>query len=793
MKGKNILLTAVAILAFVDCSNEENVVLSVKENDKTFFATTESYNPQTKTSLDLDGNVLWKTGDQVSIFAASTINEQYQVSDDSDGKTSASLNKVGSSGFVVGTDLQANFAYYPYSASNVIAKSGSAYTITVNLPSIQNYAENSFGNGTFPMAAITEDEYDKNLKFKNVLGGLKLQLKGTDLIKRITVTGNNDEILCGAAKVTVGNGIFPVLSLSNTTSKMVTLDCGNGVQLDSESPTIFVIALPPMTMTDGFTIDIYNTNGEVQEIKTTKSQMITRSALLVMPAITVACEPVLSCESLPLTFEAIKAGAQIRFIQASWVDFGTNVEYSTDGISWSTYTSGITITLGNVGDKVMFRGSLSCYSPDFGANSENEKNASRFTTTADCYVYGNVMSLINPLDFASVTTINAERAFSGLFYGNTHIKNHVNKSIALPATTLTPCCYNMMFYGCTGITSAPQLPATTLSDHCYNEMFYRCTSLTTAPELPATTLAEFCYKEMFSGCTSLTAAPELPATTLSDYCYSYMFDGCSSLLSAPELPATTMKNSCYMGMFSRTQLVYPPELPATKLNVSCYEEMFIGCSSLVSAPELPATTLSAGCYLAMFSGCKSLVSAPELSASTLKNACYARMFRGCTSLTAAPELPAATLGEECYYEMFKNCKNLENVPQSLPALTLKKACYQGMFMGCTSLTSAPQLPASTLVQNCYNSMFYDCSSLTLAPVLTATVLNTSCYYQMFANCSNLDMITCLATNISATDCTKEWLSGVKESGTFIKATDMADWSSGVNGIPNDWNVVSNNN
>ena len=791
MKTSHIALSTLLLLASTGCSKEDMGLIDNNQDcSATFTAFTESYNPQTKTSRDAEGNVLWKKGDQVSIFAGRTINEQYQVTDASDGKTSASLNRVVSPGLATGSNISANISYYPYSESNKIAVSGNNYSLTISLPSVQYYADNSFGNGAFPMVAVTNSESDMNLKFKNVLGGLKLQLKGTDKIKRITVTGNNNEKLCGTAQVSAGNNVYPTITLSDATMKMVSLDCGNGVQLNSETPTSFIIALPPITMSDGFTIDIYNTNGEIQQIKSTKSQTITRSALLAMPAITVACEPVISCESLPLTFEAIKAGAQISFIQSSWIDFGTNVEYSTDGNSWLTYTSGTTITLENVGNKVMFRGSLSAYSPE-SVTSGNVNLMSRFTTTADCYVYGNIMSLSNPFDFASATTINESCSFCGLFYGNTHIKNHVNKSIALPATTLTPYCYYEMFHGCTGITSAPQLPATTLSDGCYSEMFYGCTSLAFAPELPATTLASECYREMFAKCTSLTSGPELPATTLSDICYAYMFSGCSSLVSVPELPATTLKNSCYMGMFEFcSQLIYSPELPATKLNVSCYEEMFKGCTSLVSAPELPATTLSSGCYLAMFDGCKKLVSAPELSASTVKSACYGRMFRGCTSLTTAPELPATTLGEECYYEMFYGCKNLENVPQSLPALTLKNACYQGMFLGCTGLTSAPQLPATAMVQNCYYRMFYNCSNLNLAPVLAATELKNSCYYQMFANCSNLDMITCLATDISATNCTKGWLSGVKESGTFVKATDMEDWDRNENGIPSDWTVAS---
>lgn len=280
------------ILVLSGCSKDNTEMSVVKEKEsKTFVAFTESYSPQTKTSRDSEGNVLWKMGDQVSIFVASTINEQYQVTDGSDGKTSASLNKVGSSGFVAGSDLPANIAYYPYSASNEISKSGSVYNLTVTIPETQSYAVNTFGNGAFPMAAVTDSESDMNLKFKNVLGGLKLQLTGTDVISRIVVSGNNNEILCGDATVTVSSTTTPTIVLSDYTKTIVTLDCGSGVQLNTETPTVFIIALPPMIMSGGFTIDIYNTAGGTQQIKSTRSQTITRSALLAMPAVAVACGP----------------------------------------------------------------------------------------------------------------------------------------------------------------------------------------------------------------------------------------------------------------------------------------------------------------------------------------------------------------------------------------------------------------------------------------------------------------------------------------------------------------------
>lgn len=124
----------------------------------------------------------------------------------------------------------------------------------------------------------------------------------------------------------------------------------------------------------------------------------------------------------------------------------------------------------------------------------------------------------------------------------------------------------------------------------------------------------------------------------------------------------------------------------------------------------------------------------------------------------------------------------------LPATTLSTGCYSHMFQGCTSLTSTPVLPAETLAISCYSSMFYGCSSLATAPYLPATTLASSCYSYMFKGCTSLSKITCLATDISATSCTSYWVENVSQTGTFVKASSMNSWTTGVNGIPSGWTV-----
>ena len=250
----------------------------------------------------------------------------------------------------------------------------------------------------------------------------------------------------------------------------------------------------------------------------------------------------------PLTFEAITAEAQVSFKLPSNTETGT-VQYKLNDGEWTAYTSETAITLANMGDIVQFRGKNSTYFVDTPSSDYGQ-----FSATADCYLYGNIMSLVSDYTtdgnaFASNVTLTGEKTFYRLFRNNTRIKSHASKPLVLPATTLTAYCYYSMFYGCTGLTTAPVLPATTLANYCYNFMFNGCTGLTTTPALPATTLADCCYEYMFRDCTGLTTAPALPATTLAVSCYYSMFSGCTELTTAPVLPATTLTDHCYEYMF----------------------------------------------------------------------------------------------------------------------------------------------------------------------------------------------------------------------------------------------------
>ena len=187
-------------------------------------------------------------------------------------------------------------------------------------------------------------------------------------------------------------------------------------------------------------------------------------------------------------FEALEDGMTVSFNNESSV----SLYYSLDKQEWNELT-GETPAV-NSGEKV--------YIKLDNLDTELNNGIGRFTINKQCNVAGNIMSLLFGDNFIGKTDLTEYVSmFSSLFYNCEVLKSA--KNLILPATTLANYCYNSMFNGCTGLTTAPALPATTLASSCYSNMFMGCTSLTIAPELHATELAQACYYCMFNGCTSL--------------------------------------------------------------------------------------------------------------------------------------------------------------------------------------------------------------------------------------------------------------------------------------------------
>ncbi|MBQ2875027.1 MAG: Ig-like domain-containing protein [Bacteroidales bacterium] len=286
MKKSFIYIAALTLI--VACNKVESPVQSQGSDIITAQIEQET---ATKTYMDANNNIRWSEGDQIAGFMKSSLGLKYQILPSSVGKTWASFENVsGSNGNInAGTEWDHNVVYYPYSDAVEAEKTGSNYTLNIVLPSEQTYAAESFGNGSMAMVAVSEDN---NITFRNVLGGMKLQFKGTQKVTSITLQGRNNEKLSGAATVTAyTDETKPAITMSSDASTSVTLNCGSGVQLSESTVTEFILALPPVLFGQGFTVTVTDTDSKTYNVETDKANTVLRSSLLTMPAFKLGSNP----------------------------------------------------------------------------------------------------------------------------------------------------------------------------------------------------------------------------------------------------------------------------------------------------------------------------------------------------------------------------------------------------------------------------------------------------------------------------------------------------------------------
>lgn len=455
-----------------------------------------------------------------------------------------------------------------------------------------------------------------------------------------------------------------------------------------------------------------------------------------------------------LTYFTIHAGAVATDITFNY----STIEYSTDdGSTWVSAGSVPTVTVA-ADQSIIVQGSGTAY--DY-----NTASKTIFTSTGDCTIYGDIMSL-----FSNHTTFQADGALRGAFKNMTNIDIPPGRPLLLSATNLN-------------------------KNNCYEEMFLGCTNLTYAPEFRdkdgnyAPTITRKACLNMFSGCTSLKEAPELLATTVNDLGYYGMFRGCTAMETPPARLAQTVNNptnnidggSCREMFQNCTSLRYAPELPALSVPIGAYYAMFDGCTSLLVAPELPATTVAANAYNRMFQNCSSMVTGPsQLPATTTATWCYSLMFNGCSSLEEAPDIKATgTLAQGCFNQMFQNCIMLRSAQTDFYFTTIGNSSCLKMFLGCLALNNAPNMPnvTGTIGVSGCEDMYNNCGEMATAPAqLKATVVGNRGYYQMFNGCLKIKTAPSIsATQIGSSGCYRMFYGCIRLQNppASLPATDLA--------------------
>ena len=256
MRINNLKIAALmAATVLAGCRTAGDIDEIVAPHGFEFSATTEQ---DSKTALD-GTKILWMAGDEISIFQGSAKGSKFVLAKGENTPNGTFSIAAGETfDFFGSTDPDATdpdyIALYPYDTAATI----DGETVIATLPAAQTYAENSFGNGAYPMIARSAS---RALAFKNVCGGIELPLKddnGKIVVKSVKISGNNGEKIAGEARIETGD--VPTVIVAETGSESVTLDCGEGVALDAAAKS-FILALPPTEFANGITIEVATANG----------------------------------------------------------------------------------------------------------------------------------------------------------------------------------------------------------------------------------------------------------------------------------------------------------------------------------------------------------------------------------------------------------------------------------------------------------------------------------------------------------------------------------------------------
>lgn len=149
------------------------------------------------------------------------------------------------------------------------------------------------------------------------------------------------------------------------------------------------------------------------------------------------------------------------------------LEYSKDETNWSVwgqsaYDDSLTLSL-QANSKIYFRGTNTVFSK---GNYHNY-----FKCASNYRVGGDITTLLEPsgniLDLSG-----RDYVFYGLFLNISNQRYLVSASdLLLPSTTLSNACYNRMFMYNDLLSTTPVLPASILTPYCYEMMYFGCYSL----------------------------------------------------------------------------------------------------------------------------------------------------------------------------------------------------------------------------------------------------------------------------------------------------------------------------
>lgn len=525
--------------------------ISVIQRDSVLQFVAMNGEETTKTEWQSNGEIWWNVGDEIAVFYGNSSKNRFISTNTELVKKAVFSGTISAfTGETESGDYNYFWALYPYDSA--VSCDGSS--IIATLPHAQIAQSGSFAPNTNITLAKSSG---LSLAFYNVCAWFRFSV-AQEGVTAVVFRGNNNEDVAGTFSVSMnesGRPTTPIIE-DGLGQKEIRLTLANDEPFEVGVNYYFTIL--PQVFSKGFTLEFeteFSTASRSIDISVPFTRNVYHTGNNFDATIPY------DCTAMPLCFEAIEDGT----INANGV---APIKYNKNNAGWTTLSETVSVS---AGDRVYFKGD--------GCLVWDEDVTTHFTIPNKGYLYGNVMSLYDEDDFATLTTPASNFYAAGLFK-NSKILSHPRNLLILPAITIYADCYHWMFLGCTELTRAPELPATAMAAQCYYGMFSGCSKLVTPPSLPAIVLARSCYDQMFFGCTSLASAPELPSVTLANGCYQNMFYGCTSLIKSPYLPALKLEQGSYYGMFANCTSLKDIAIMATDISAPyCLTNWVNGVSS----------------------------------------------------------------------------------------------------------------------------------------------------------------------------------------------------------------------
>ena len=243
------IVTAAFVLLFFSCTSVEEGLAPVSEQ------LTVSAEQNTRVQLSGEQKTVWTAGDLLSVFRYSDANSCWKF-DGATGDAEGPLIKVSEGAATFDTDY--TVLLYPHDARAVYYADS---TLSTTFSGIQDYLAGSYGVGANMMVGAGSGN---SFRMMNVCSFINFRMAGTKTVRRITLSGNNHDVLSGAVTVDVSTLAATLTDTDEDDSadiKKIVLDCGDGVKLSPTDTASFFVALMPHVFELGITMKVEYTDG----------------------------------------------------------------------------------------------------------------------------------------------------------------------------------------------------------------------------------------------------------------------------------------------------------------------------------------------------------------------------------------------------------------------------------------------------------------------------------------------------------------------------------------------------